>query len=171
MEQPNFIINTTLESSDYRKFLYIGTFKRNKLVLPFILLITLICSFIANVNTFRFGSIVLTWIIYIMLALLVICIKIEVKNRKRLRTDRTGTFGSNNNLEFYEDKVVMKNEAYHSIGELEYGNFHYLRESKDFFLFYLSYNQATIIRKKDIQNENNFRAFLITKFEGRYKVI
>lgn len=171
MKEPKFTIITILEKEDYKKFLYVATFKRNRLVIPFIVIISLLGSLIANINQFNFISLGLTWVIFIILSLLVICIKIEVNSRKRFRTDRTGTFGSENILQFYDDKVVMVNDAYHSKGELEYKNFHELCESKDFFLFYLSSNQANLIRKKDIQNEENFRAFLVGKFQNRYKTI
>lgn len=171
MKEVKFTITTTFEKEDYKKFLYIATFKRNRLVIPFIGIISLLGSLISNINQFNFISIGLTWTIFILLSLMVICIQIEVKSRKRFRTDHTGIFGSKNILKFYDDKVVMVNEAYHSKGELEYKNFHELCESKDFFLFYLSSNQANLIRKKDIYSEEDFRSFIVGKFQNRYQSI
>ena len=42
MEVPEIIINTTMTKDDYRKFLYIAAFRRNKTVIPLILLIAII---------------------------------------------------------------------------------------------------------------------------------
>ena len=36
MEQPIIIVNTTMAKEDYRKFLYIAAFRKNKAVLPII---------------------------------------------------------------------------------------------------------------------------------------
>ena len=44
MEQPEIVVNTTMSKEDYRKFLYIATFKRNKIIIPLLVLISLVAS-------------------------------------------------------------------------------------------------------------------------------
>jgi len=44
-------------------------------------------------------------------------------------------------------------------------------ESKDYFIFYLTANQASLVRKKDVDNLNAFKDFIVEKFKGRYKNI
>ncbi|SHI61200.1 hypothetical protein SAMN02745176_00812 [Lutispora thermophila DSM 19022] len=50
IEQPRMIINTTITKDDYRKFLYIATFRRNKVIIPLIGLISLIGSMIVTLD-------------------------------------------------------------------------------------------------------------------------
>ena len=77
--------------------------------------------------------------------------KVEKKNTRRIKTDKTGTFDSINTLKFYEDRIVMENQELKSKGELKYNQFFTLMESKDYFIFYFTANQASLVRKKDIE--------------------
>ena len=65
MEEPKIIINTTMSEEDYRKFLYIATFKRNKFVIPFIGLISLIGSLIVSYESgvLNYIRLIISWII------------------------------------------------------------------------------------------------------------
>jgi len=74
-------------------------------------------------------------------------------------------------LKFYDDRIVMENEALKSTGELKYDQFFAVMESKDYFIFYLTVNQASLIRKKNIDNPDLFRDFIIEKFKDKYKKI
>jgi len=173
MEEPKIIINTTMSEEDYRKFLYIATFKRNKFVIPFIGLISLIGSLIVSYESgvLNYIRLIISWIILFAAAIAVVVFKVERKNAQRIKTDKTGGFGSINTLKFYEDRIVFENEKLKSTGELKYSQFYALLESKDYFIFYLTINQASLIRKKDVDNLNEFREFLIGKFINKYKCI
>ena len=65
----------------------------------------------------------------------------------------------------------MENEALKSKGELQYHQFYALMESKDYFIFYLTANQASLIRKLDIDDISAFREFIVEKFKNKYKRI
>ncbi len=173
MEQPKMVINTIMTKDDYRKFLYIATFRRNKFIIPFIGLISLMGSIIVSLDSdnLNFIKLVVSWIFLFALAIGIVLFKVERKNAQRIKTDKTGTFDSINTLKFYEDRIVMKNEALKSKGELKYGQFYALMESKDYFIFYLTANQASLIRKRDIDDLSAFREFIINKFENKYKRI
>ena len=171
MEQPKMVINTIMTKDDYRKFLYIATFRRNKFIIPFIGLISLIGSIIVSLDSYNFIKLVVSWIFLFALAIGIVLFKVERKNAQRIKTDKTGTFDSINTLKFYDDRIVMKNEALKSKGELKYSQFYALMESKDYFIFYLTANQASLIRKRDIDDLNTFREFIINKFENKYKRI
>jgi len=171
MEQPKMVINTIMTKEDYRKFLYIATFRRNKFIIPFIGLISLIGSIIVSLDSYNFIKLVVSWIFLFALAIGIVLFKVERKNAQRIKTDKTGTFDSINTLKFYDDRIVMKNEALKSKGELKYSQFYALMESKDYFIFYLTANQASLIRKRDIDDLNTFREFIINKFENKYKRI
>ncbi len=173
MEEPKIIVNTTMSKEDYKKFLYIATFKRSKFVIPYLILISLIGSIIISFRngSFSFVQMIISWILLFVLAIAVVLFKIERKNAQRIKTDKTGTFDSVNTLKFYDDRIVMENNALKSTGELKYNQFFAVMESKDYFIFYFTVNQASLIRKKDVDNLDEFKEFIIEKFGDKYKHI
>jgi len=173
MEEPKIIVNTTMSKEDYKKFLYIATFKRSKFVITYLILISLIGSIIISFRngSFSFVQMIISWILLFVLAIAVVLFKIERKNAQRIKTDKTGTFDSVNTLKFYDDRIVMENNALKSTGELKYNQFFAVMESKDYFIFYFTVNQASLIRKKDVDNLDEFKEFIIEKFGDKYKHI
>lgn len=173
MEQPKIIINTTMSKEDYRKFLYISAFRRNKAMIPFLGLISLLGSAIISFDggNFNLTRFLVSWMALLALALAVVVFKVEIKTAQRVKTDKTGTFDSVNTLKFYDDRIVIDNQALKSTGELEYGQFYALMESKDYYIFYLNLNQASLVRKKDIDNPGAFKEFIVGKFGRKYKRI
>ena len=171
MEEPKFIINTIMSKEDYRKFLYLATFKIKRSTFPLLALFALGGSILISLDGSRLNlkSLIVSWIFLFALAIMVVVIKIERRNTQRIKTDKTGTFDSINTLKFYDDGIVMENKERKSTGELKYDQFFSLMESKDYFIFYITVNQASLVRKKDIDDPNAFREFIIKKFEGRYK--
>ena len=142
-------------------------------MLPLLALMTLVASIIINLESEGINPVkfIISWILLFALAIIVLLIKIERKNAQRIKTDKTGAFNSINTLKFFDDKLVMENDALRSTGELKYDQFYALRESRDYFIFYWTANQASLIRKKDVDNLNSFRDYIIEKFKGRYKRI
>ena len=173
MEKAKFIINTIMTKKDYKKFLYVATFKRNKVVVPIIGLISLMGSIIVSLENgkLNFTELIISWAFLFGLAIAAVIFKVEKKNAQRIKTDKTGAFDSVNTLKFYDDKIVFENKALKSTGELKYDQFYALMESKDYFIFYLTINQASLIRKKDIDDLGEFRDFIVEKFEGKYRRI
>lgn len=173
MSEPKFSITTVMEQEDYRKFLYLATFRRNPMVLPLVALIALLGSWAVNwsMEGLKLLPLLLTWVGMFALAIGTLCWKVERKNKQRVATDKTGTFGAKNLLKFYDDRLVMEQEAMHSKGELRYEQFYQLLETKDYFIFYLSMNQASLLRKKDVADVGSLQEFLRSKLEGRYRSI
>ena len=173
MEEPLIVINTTMTKEDYKKFLYIATFRRNKFVIPLICIICLVGSLIISFDegNINFIMLIISWPLLFILSIVVVMFKIERKNSQRIKTDKTGTFDSINTLKFYDHKIVMENKSIKSTGELNYNQFFSVMESKAYFIFYFTYNQASLIRKKDVSNIDEFKEFIIEKFECNYKRI
>jgi hypothetical protein len=173
LEEPKIVINTSMTKGDYRNFLYIATFLRNKLVIPLLALISLAGGLIIGFDngSFSWTRLIISWILLFALAVAVIVLKVERKNAQRVKTDKTGAFDSVSTLKFYDDRMVMENESLKSSSELKYDQFFALMESKDYFIFYLTVNQASLIRKKDVDNLEVFKVFIVDKFNSRYKKI
>ncbi len=173
LTEPKFLIVTAMEKEDYRQFLYISTFLKNSFTIPGLAVFAMLGSMLINFSFDSFSLLrsLLTGCLMFAFIIGVLIFKIQMRFKQRVSTDNTGTFGSSSTLMFYEDKVIIVNKAFNSHGELEYNKFYKLIESNDFFLFYLTGNQASFIRKKDIANEQEFKAFILDKFKGRYKCI
>ncbi len=173
MKQPRFIIKTTMEKKDYRKFLYFSTFKKNKTSIPLLGLIALLAGIMISWDngSINFTRLVISWIGLFALAIAFAVIKVEIRVAQRVKTDKTGTFGSISTLKFFDDKIVMENQALKATSQLKYIHFYALVESKDYFIFYINMNQASLVRKQDIENLDEFKAFIAEKFRNRYKSI
>lgn len=109
MDEIKFEIRTTMEKEDYRKFLYLATFLKNKFVIPIIALISFVGGLMLNWDSedLDWTLILLYWLGFFIIAVSVICFKLERRNKQRIKTDKTGAFGSENVLKFYEDKVIL----------------------------------------------------------------
>ena len=172
METARFEITTKMEPEDYRKFMYIATFFRKKSTIPMLITVSLLGSLWVNFawgNITTFGFFIVA---VIMLAFIagVISFKITRRVKQRIRTDNTGTMGSDSVLRFYDDHLEMESETFKSHLELRYEQFYELMETKDYYMFYISVNQAYMVRKKDIIEEADaFGKFMQSVFEGRYK--
>lgn len=112
MEEPKFIINTVMTKEDYRKFLYIAAFKRNRMTILFLSLIALLGSIIISLNYTHsnFAVFIINWIFLFALAIIAVIFKIERKYAQRIKTDKTDAFDSVNILKFYNDRIYNENK-------------------------------------------------------------
>ncbi|RDU24396.1 YcxB family protein [Anaerosacchariphilus polymeriproducens] len=168
MLEPIFSVKTTMEKEDYKKFLYIAIFCKNKLLVPVIILLTIIGSLIINYSNLL--AIILTWILLFVLSIASLCFMVVTKNKQRLKSNKAGEFGSFIVWKYYDEKIIMENEVFHAT-EMRYDQIYQLLESKDYFIFYLTKNQASLVRKRDFKQVSDFKEFIISKFENNYKYI
>lgn len=170
MQEPRFQIKTTMTKADYRKFLYLATFFRSWLVLPLLMLLAFVGSVVIGaMQGFSCGATAVLWLVLVAFSAGVICFKVERKNAQRIKTDHTGSFDSENELDFYEDHITMENAALKSRSELGYAQFYLVMESREYFIFYLTMNQAALLRKRDVEDCEAFRRFLQEKFKEKYR--
>lgn len=77
MEQPEIIINTTMSREDYRRFLYIAAFRRNKAIIPLLALISLAGSIFVSLEHGHVNvlKLIISWIGLFALAMAVVVFK------------------------------------------------------------------------------------------------
>ena len=114
-----------------------------------------IMSFLLTFNEtpFNITKFISFWIFLLVIAIFVVIFKVETKNKQRIKTDRTGIFGSMETLDFYEDYVKIKSTAIEGETKIKYSQFYQVLESKDYFISYFNMNQASLIRKKDMDED------------------
>lgn len=173
MQTPVFTVETTMEKNDYRKFLYTATFLKTWYLLPMLLGMTLLGALLLAwvKESFAVPAILPLWVELSVVAVGAVCFQVEHKNKRRQKTDRSGTFGSKTILRFYEDKLEMETVSPASKGELAYEQFYQLLESRTFFIFYINATQASLLRKVDVSDVKELRTFLKAKFENRYHTV
>lgn len=173
MEEPKIIINTKMEKEDYKKFLYTATFKRNKFTIPILILMSMVAGLFIGYEKGNFSLVrfFISWILLLIISIFIILFQIKRKNEKRVKTDRTAGFDNLYTLKFHDEKLVVENQSLKSSAEVTYDKIFSLLESKEFFILYFTESQASAIRKKDIDNLEEFKEFIIDKLKGRYKKI
>ena len=147
-----FTVETTMNKKDYHKFLYIATFLRSKIIIPFMIAISGIMSFLLTYNEspFNITKFISFWIFLLAIAIFVVIFKVERRNKQRIKTDKTGFFGSKETLDFYEDYIKIKSTAIEGETKIKYSQFYQVLESKGYFITYFNVNQAYLIRKEDL---------------------
>lgn len=167
----SIVVNTQITKSDYRQFMYLATFKKNKFMLPLLLAMALVGSWFIVLEAYGFN--LGKWLggaaLFLCFEMAILVLKIELRIDKRYKTDRVGTFDVNTRLTFYPEKVVIEQPKLKASGELTYEQFYCLRESATLFVFYLNAAQATLVRKKDVEDLEGLRIFLKERFGTRYK--
>lgn len=164
-----------MEKEDYHKFLYIATFLRSKIIIPFILLISALAAiFLAySENQFNAINFIVSWFVLGAVAFFTIIFKVERKNKQRIKTDKTGVFNSQETLDFYEDFLIIKSTVFEGESKIKYSQFYQVLESKDYFITYFNMNQASLIRKKDMNKETieKLRSLYQKTMGKKYKTI
>lgn len=150
---PKYVIQTTIEKEDYRKFLYYATFLRKKYIIPMLIGIALAGSFMVSYSLERVsvGGVIITTIFMLLAAFGVVIYKVEKQNRQRAKEDMEKVFGVYKKVELYEDRIKIHVQNRTDTFEMPYQEIHQLLVSKDFVILYLTENQATLIRKKDVE--------------------
>ena len=171
MSDVKFLINTIVRKKDYRKYMYVGAFFNNKITIPYALIIGFLAGLFVNFHSTHFSVVkmITTWVFFSVLVIAALMFQIEVRIKSRLKTDKLGTFNIENVLKFYDNKVVIENKEIKGKSEITYKQYYKLVEIKDYFYFYLTKHQASILSKRDIENVDEFKKFVVSKFEGRYK--
>lgn len=176
MSEAIFKFETKMEPTDYRKFLYISMFKKNKFTLLMIAVMSLgvsiLISFTGSLE-FSISTLVFYFILSFSISIGALLIKVERIKNRRLKTDRTGFFDYVSILEFYSDKLKVSAPNIEASNKLKYTQFYEVLESANYFMFYVNSNMAHILRKTDFKDVdmNEFRNFLNEKFEGNFKKI
>ncbi|WP_099190883.1 YcxB family protein [Tepidibacter mesophilus] len=152
-----FTVKTSMEKEDYHKFLYIATFLRSKIIIPFILFLSALMAIFLAYSEHQFNIIkfFIFWMVLTIVAVFVIIFKVERKNKQRIKTDKTGVFNSQETLDFYEDFLIIKSTVFEGESKIKYSQFYQVLESKDYFISYFNMNQASLIRKKDMDKEKS----------------
>lgn len=168
-----FVVTTRMDKADYRNFSYLMIF-RNKL--KTILLMIVLAAAGAGLGammdaSFTAVKFLITWLILFVTEFIAIFLRVEYKAFTRANQIRAGMNGEKQVIQFYENYLIAAQDNYSGTSKIKYEKLFQVLESNDYYIISASANSASMIRKKDIEEDerNDFREFLKTKMGTRYK--
>ena len=168
-------IITRMDKEDYRKFSYIGIFKNKTKT---ILLIVLLAAVGAGLGAMMDGSFhilkfLLTWLVLIATAFAAIFLRVEYKAFSREGLVKVGLKGNRQYLNFFENYLTASEDLVKESSKIKYEKLQEVLELEKYFMIYAGPTSASMIRKKDIDEEEleGFRKFLKNKMGSRYQDI
>lgn len=167
-----FTIESNLNKKDYRHFLYISTFFKDKFAI-FKMILLLFSSSIFCIYSEGSFSLKSFFIIFILLSFIfisLILIRIESRINKRIKTDATGIFNTQETLDFYNDFIVVNNSVFEGEIKIKYNQIYKAFESNHYFITYFNINQATLINKTNLDTDtiNNLRNLYKDNLKDKY---
>ena len=151
-------IKTHMEKEDYKKFLYSVTFLKSTKSIGVLVAIALVAAIFLTIDGTGFNIVKFLgyFALFLLIGLISIVLKIEKLNKARVKSDKGLLFNSVNELDFYDEYIQVKNKSFESDSKIPYEIINKVSQTKDFYLIYLNNNQASVIRKKDInETEEN----------------
>ena len=170
-----FEITTSMDKEDYRKFSYLSIFKKKYLTISLIIILAGVGAAFA---VFAYGDMdpikfLVTWIGLVIIAFGAICLRVEYKNLKMMSMARAGLANLKQVIRFYENYLIAESENVKGSNKIKYDKLYQILESNDYYIIYANANSASLIRKKDIKEEeqDGFYRLLKIKLGNRYKKI
>ena len=170
-----FEITTRMDKEDYRKSSYLSIFKKKYLTIGLIILLAGAGAAFAvfvygDMDSIRF---LITWLGLVIIAFGAISLRVEYKNMKMLSMAKAGLASLTQVIRFYENYLIAESENVKGSNKIKYDRLYQILESKDYYIIYANANSASLIRKKDIEEDvrDEFYRFLKAKLGNRYKKI
>ena len=166
-----FTITTKTEKEDYRKFLHFTAYRKSPKSILMILGLSVCVAFFGV----YYGHItnplyeVLLWIVVVLFVCLGIFFRAERKISQIDYLDKGEPFKAVQHLEFHDKHIMIEDSKTAGPVKVRYEQIQKVVETKDYYYFYLSEKQASVIRKRDIDTTVDVRAFFMKRFQQRFK--
>lgn len=167
-------INTRMDKADYRKFSYLTIFKKKYKTLFLILLLAAVVAGFASImdTVFEILEFLLIWVCLIATAYAAIFAKVEYKAFQWASQVQIGIAGGKQTISFFENYLVAEQENIDRYNKIKYDALYQVLETEDYYFIYANARSASILRKKDIEEEDRdgFHRFLKAKLGDRYHI-
>lgn len=150
-----FKVTSKLEAKDFRKFLYLATFKRSPLIIPVIGLIGIIA---ASTITFVNGPFTVVKFLGLFLAMFLIsyiatCLKVEYRSFVVKKDKNHPIFKDNHNISFFENYIMPAKNKGKNKTKIEYSKLFKVLKTDEYLVIYYNTSVASIVRKEDLNEE------------------
>lgn len=166
-----FLIQSMVEKEDLKNYLYFDIFKRKKMIVPIIFFSSMAGSFFITYTEWGFSIIdfIIFGLLFFVIGIGLVFLRMEMQAKKRIQRDTLKNYSTMKEFRFYESKLSIENTATKEKTEREYSSFHAVVERKKYFYLYYTPYEVSIIRKKDLDNEEELRGFLKQTFGMKYQ--
>ena len=150
-----FKVTSKLEAKDFRKFLYLATFKRSPLIIPVIGLIGIIA---ASTITFVNGPFTVVKFLGLFLAMFLIsyiatCLKVEYRSFVVKKDKNHPIVKDNHNISFFENYIMPAKNKGKNKTKIEYSKLFKVLKTDEYLVIYYNTSVASFIRKEDLNEE------------------
>lgn len=174
-------VRSKFDQKDYRKYLAQATFKGKRTTLPALILIPLLLSIGIPLALSRIGAdqgkifsikgVLFLYIPFLLLSFAIVGLRLITTNLKMKLVDTSKVFDTYNTFSFYEDQVIVENDKVEGKSPINYSSFYKLLESDEYFIIYFSDVIVSLIRKKDLKDQEELAEFLKRKLGKKYRKI
>lgn len=170
-EKPLFSLDSIMGKRDLRKMVYIATFFKNWYSIPGVILGCFMINFaMGKLKHIDNWAIMMgSFFVLLIVAFLLIVLRIEMRNKNRIKYDGALIINRPLRLNFYEDRIEATTGKQDQTASLTYESFYKLMETKDYYLFFHNESQISLLRKSEIDDEDSFKSFILKKFPSKFK--
>lgn len=167
-----YTIVTRMDKKDYRQFSYLTIFrKKYKTLFLIVLLAGIVAAFASFMDeAFSVPEFLIIWVILIATAYAAIFLRVEYKAMNWLNEVGLGIKGGRQTISFFEHYLVAEQENVKGFNKIKYDVLYQVLETANYYLIYANAGSASLIRKKDIEEDDRdgFHRFLKAKLGDRY---
>ena len=164
MKSTDFVIRSSLEKEDYKKYLFIDMFDFRKIFMIFLIscIVTLSLNYVNH--TMSINTIVKYFAIFFGIVMIMRVVQVYSMYYGIAKMYDKGELRGHNT-----DELTIQNSAKNGSVTLKYDIFNSVISTKDFILLYATARQCSVIRKKDVENIDEFLIYLQDKFKKVYR--
>ncbi|MFA9466338.1 MAG: YcxB family protein [Velocimicrobium sp.] len=169
-----FQFTSKMEKDDYKKFLYITTFRKSYQTIVSLLLFASIATalFCRLLNQSAPFTIFIIFILILLILLSFLLFKLDRQVNTLFSINKKTSFEKKQTITLYDTYLTASNRMSQGETKTDYCNIHELYETSEYLIFYFNKSLASPVRKKDIPTEQYqlIISFLKSKLEHRYKI-
>lgn len=166
-------ITTRMDRADYKRFSYLMAFRKKVQTISLIVVLAAVGAgfWVLADGIFSVPKFLILWPILIAVAFAAIFLRVEYKALNRSNGIRAGIAGDRQHITFYEHYLIAEEDYVKGSNKIKYDNLYQALETNDYYIIFANANSASMIRKKDIDEEDqaDFEIFLKQKLGERYK--
>lgn len=168
-------ISKKVDKGEYRKFLYLSMFHRNRWILSYVLLLSLVGGYFISRKPegFSLPLFLFTSIFLFFIVLLVMVLRYERRNIKHSGLKKGEFYNIVHNIALYEDKISISVEDRKEKRSFRYRDVLLALEGRTVTVIFFGNTFATYVSRKDV-NESEYREiqqFLKRKLKEKYRKV
>ncbi len=164
-ETPIYEITTTMEKDDYRNFLFLTTFQTPDSIISLLIISILLGAVTSVVTGFSLSSLFFSTLFFFLIFFVLLYAKLEKNVKATYPLDQPANIETKQTILFYNTYLTSTNRTDANVTTAAYDTIYKIKEDDSYIILFLTKELASVIRKKDLDNEiiQELSAFLKEK--------